>query len=238
MRIQISTTEIQITYDKLWSQALQSIQTNSVRIDSNLLSKTVDLRRGLTLICRPSRYVQDSVMNFLKEARLIEPNQYYYKPNELHTTVLSIITNNAEFKLSEINIASYVEILAQSIISIPSFDISYRGITGSPDCVMIQGFPNGSTLEKLRNKIRENFKKAGIKNTLDERYKTHTAHMTCLRFQNPNLKNSDQFLRFLKKNRDFDFGTSKLIDLEFVVNDWYMSEENVEVLHRFPLNNQ
>ncbi|ANE48712.1 hypothetical protein SY83_03815 [Paenibacillus swuensis] len=230
-------SEIQLTYEKLWSQALQSFETNSVRIDSNLLSKTVDLRRGLTLICRPSRNVQDAVVNFLEEANQIESNQYYYKPNELHTTVLAIITNNAEFKLSEIDITSYVEVLSQSILSIPSFNISYRGITASPDCVMIQGFPQGSTLEELRHKIRDNFKKSGVKSTLDERYMTHTAHMTCLRFQNPILRNSDEFLRFLKKNRDFDFGTSELNDLELVVNDWYMSEENVEVLHRFSLKN-
>lgn len=222
------------TYDKLWSQAVQSIESNSVRIDPNLLNKATDLRRGFTLICRPSRSVQDAVMDFLKEARQIEPNQYYYKWTELHTTVLAIITSHAGFNLSEIDIATYIEVLTQSVASIPSFNISYRGVTASTDCVMIQGFPQGPTLEALRQNVRDNFERSGVKSTLDERFKTHTAHMTCLRFQDF-VNSSDEFLQFLKRNRDFDFGTSEIVDLEFVVNDWYLSDENVDVLHRFPL---
>ncbi|WAH36240.1 hypothetical protein [Alicyclobacillus dauci] len=72
---------------------------------------------------------------------------------------------------------------------------------------------------------------------MDARFKTHTAHMTCLRFQNPVLNRPTEFLRFLKRNKDLDFGTSEITDLEFVANDWYMSDENVEVLFRFPLTN-
>jgi len=139
VEIYMNNSEIHQTYNRLWSQALQSIQTNSLRLDSNLLNKPGDSRRGFTLICRPSQRVQHSVMEFLKEAQQIEPNQYYYKSTELHTTVLSIITCNADFKLSEIDIAPYVEVLHQSIKSISSFNISYRGITASPDSVMNKG---------------------------------------------------------------------------------------------------
>ena len=235
VEIYMNNSEIHQTYNRLWSQALQSIQTNSLRLDSNLLNKPGDSRRGFTLICRPSQRVQHSVMEFLKEAQQIEPNQYYYKSTELHTTVLSIITCNADFKLSEIDIAPYVEVLHQSIKSISSFNISYRGITASPDSIMIQGFPNDSTLEELRQNIRENFRKSGIKSTLDQRYKTHTAHMTCLRFQDSDLKNSDKLLWYLNENRDFNFGTSEITNLEFVLNDWYMSDEKTEVLQRYSL---
>ncbi|GMA60065.1 hypothetical protein NZD89_10845 [Alicyclobacillus fastidiosus] len=166
----------------------------------------------------------------------MEPEQYSYKSTELHTTVLAIITCTVECNPGQTDLAPYIEVLTQSVASIPSFNIRYRGITASPECVMIQGFPLDLTLQKLRQNIRDNFRKSGVKSTLDERFKTHTAHMTCLRFQNPVLNHPGEFLQFLKRNRDFDFGTSEMTDLDFVVNDWYMSDDNVEVLHRFPLH--
>lgn len=231
-------SKIHLTYNKLWSQATRSIENNSVTQDSNLLDKGSDFRRGLTLICRPSICTQDAVKEFLKEIQKIEPDQYYYKPTELHTTVMTIITNHVDFKINQLDTAAYVEALTQSIAPISSLTIAYKGITASPDCVMIQGFPQGKELEDLRQNIRINIKKAGVINTLDGRYKTHTAHMTCLRFQKPGLKNSNELLRFLNKNRGADFGTSKINNLEFVVNDWYMSNEKTEVVHQFPLINQ
>jgi len=59
--------------------------------------------------------------------------------------------------------------------------------------------------------------------------------MTCLRFQDSDLKNSDKLLWYLNENRDFNFGTSEITNLEFVLNDWYMSDEKTEVLQRYSL---
>ncbi|MFB5189935.1 2'-5' RNA ligase family protein [Alicyclobacillus fastidiosus] len=213
---------------------MQSIETNSIRVDPILSNKANDLRRGLTLIARPSGDVELAVMKFLEEARQIEPNQYYYQSTELHTTVLAIVTCSVDFKLDETDIAPYIDILTESIASFPPIRIAYRGITASPDCVMVQGYPLDSALQDLRERIRGHFRKAGVKSTLDQRFKTHTAHLTCLRFQNPILKQPEQFLQFLQRNRDFDFGICEISELEFVANDWYMSDEHVDVIHRFP----
>jgi 2'-5' RNA ligase len=232
---ELITPEIQVTYSKLWGQAVQSIETNSVRIDPSLVNKDSDLRRGFTLICRPSHSVQRNVMDFLGEARMVEPNQYYYQSHELHTTVLTIITCHVDFRLNEIDLSPYVEALNQAVANVPMFQIRYHGITASPECVMIQGFPEGQTLELLRQNIRDTFKELGVHSTLDKRFKTHTAHMTCLRFQDSLMTNAE-FLSYLQQNKDTDFGTSEIFDLEFVVNDWYMSEENTKVLRCFQLN--
>lgn len=230
----MNTSEIRATYDRLWSEAVQSIQTNSIRTDPQLLNKTADVRRGLTLICRPSRTTRDAVMQFLQEARSIEPDQYYYRSTELHTTVMSILTCREDFERSKVDTASLVEVLKQAVDRISSYSIDYRGITASPDSVIVQGFPQDSTLQKLRQSVREHVKRANIPSTLDDRYRIHTAHMTCVRFREP-LYRSAEFLRFLHHFRDVDYGTSKVTELEFVVNDWYMSDEHTEIVHRFPL---
>lgn len=228
-------TDIRYTYDSLWEKAVPAIRSNEVRADPHLLDRSADTRRGLTLICRPSAAVREAVGEFLAEARGLEPEQYVYQKDELHTTILAVITNTPGFRLEEVDVPAYIETVSRAVDGLPPFRIRYRGVTAAPDSVLIQGFPESGALEWLRERIREAFRADGLKSTLDARYKTHTAHLTCLRFQYPVLRNPEAFLRFLERNRETDFGTSTMDGLEFVWNDWYMSQGRVQVLETFRL---
>jgi 2'-5' RNA ligase len=231
----LNNSEIQATYNRLWTETLPSLQGKTIQADSNLSDKLRDSRKGITLIFRPSKKVQALVMTFLREIEQVEPSLYFYKSTELHTTILSIISCSTDFDADGFCFAPYIKALQNSIEPMSPFLIHYRGLTASPEGIMIQGFPEDSTLEKLRNNIREYFRKSHIRNTLDKRYKVHTAHMTCIRFQQPALKNSDKFIRLLNEYRDLNFGTSEIKDLELVLNDWYMSNEKTEVLKSYSL---
>ncbi|GGH73414.1 2'-5' RNA ligase [Pullulanibacillus pueri] len=228
-------SEMKATYERLWSQGIQGIQEQALRGDPHLFNKACDHRKGLTLICRPSPQIQETVIAFLKEAYQLEPEQYFYQASELHTTVLAIMTCHVDFNVSKGDVGSYIEVLETAVQDLRRFNIAYRGITASPDSVMIQGFPQDATLALIRENIRTRFKKYNLKSTLDERYSAHTAHMTCLRFKTAQLDNGSQFLRLLKQYRAFDFGTSPITELELVVNDWYMSVDKTEVLHTLSL---
>lgn len=231
----VDNIDIQNTYNKLWNQGAAAVQKNSLKADPYLLNKASDNRRGLSVVCRPSQEVCRSVQNFLSGIKEREPNQYFYTPAQLHTTILSIITCSTEVNMAEIEVNPYFKILSEAIESIPAFPIKYRGVTATPDSVLIQGFPEDAHLEKIRHRIRSHIKRSSVLHTLDQRYRTHTAHMTCLRYQTTSLNNSEAFLKYLQDYKEYDFGTNKFTNLEFVLHDWYMSEGKTKLLREYPL---
>lgn len=44
-----------------------------------------------------------------------------------------------------------------------------------------------------------------------------------------------QFLNSLEEFKEYDFGTSKIDNLELVYNDWYQREEKVQRLDQFEI---
>ncbi|MBM7542677.1 hypothetical protein [Amphibacillus cookii] len=228
----MSHDKIAATYDRLWQEA---IKAKAFNVGTDLLNQQDDSKRAISLICRPSRAVQQAIMRFLKQAYQLEPDQYYYQPTEFHTTILSIISCASHIDTSQLSYTPYIEAIEKAVRTIPSFQINYEGITASPDGVMIQGFPDDSTLVLLRDNIRKNIKEADVLNTLDQRYKAHTAHITCLRFQQSYLKHRKDFFNFLAENRSLSFGTSKISEIELVRNNWFMQHDQTEQIATVPL---
>ncbi|WP_017473053.1 hypothetical protein [Amphibacillus jilinensis] len=223
---------ITATYNRLWQEA---IKAKAFNVGTDLLNQQVDSKRAISLICRPSQAVQQAITDFLKQAYQLEPEQYYYQSTEFHTTILSIISCASHIDTSQLNYTPYIEAIEEAVRTIPSFQIRYQGITASRDGVMIQGFPDDSTLALLRDSIRKNIKEAEVINTLDQRYKAHTAHITCLRFQQSYLKNRQDFFKFLEASRSLSFGTSKISELELVRNNWFMQQDQTEQIATVPL---
>ncbi|NLW11010.1 MAG: mutarotase [Clostridiaceae bacterium] len=228
-------SEIKLIYDSLREQADSAIRADELRVDPNLSDKSRDTRRGLTVLLRPAPPVRDAVMNFLAEAAPLEPDQYFYQVDELHTTVLSIITCEADFQLDEIDLAPYIHTIERAAQESSAFAIVYRGVTATPDSVMIQGFPLDEQLEQLRDNIRSSFRESGLFCTIDQRYRMRTAHMTCMRFRTPALNNPERFIELLDHYRSHDFGNSNISEIEFSLNDWYMTASEAKLLRRFSL---
>ena len=179
--------------------------------------------------------MKEKIQNFIEELKLAEPNQYYYPASDIHLTILSIISCYNGLILESINISDYIAIIAQALKSTKIFEIKFTGITASPSCVMIQGFPNNSILNDLRDKLRSLFKNSFVEQSLDKRYEIQTAHLTVARFMN-RLEMKAGFLDLLEKYREYEFGTTSVDSVELVGNDWYQRKEKVMKLSEFQIS--
>ncbi|MGL1957984.1 MAG: hypothetical protein OCD00_11785 [Colwellia sp.] len=110
----------------------------------------------------------------------------------------------------------------ETLKNIGGFKVKFKGITVSPSCILIQGFPEDKQLNHLRDKLRVNFKKAKLESTIDSRYKISTAHTTAVRCITP-FKNSYKLMEVLSKHKNYDFGTLEVNSLELVFNNWYQN---------------
>lgn len=218
-------------YNQLYKSSSEKILDGKYSIDSELKNES-DSRFGITLLIRPNEQVKAEIQSFLKELKIAEPSQYYYPDSDIHITVMSIISCSEDFKLEQISLHDYIEIISKSMIELDTVKIHFKGITASPSAIMIQGFPTDKTLNNFRNKLRENFKKSELFQTIDSRYTISTAHSTVMRFQEP-LQNPKKLIEISDRFRDFDFGEFSVENIELVYNDWYQTERNTRVLGRF-----
>ena len=147
----------------------------------------------------------------------------------MHLTILSIISCIKGFTLSDINIEKYQDVFNAVFAGQSSIEIEFRGITASPSCIVVQGFPLGNALEILRDKLRDGFTKSGLQCSFDSRYKLVTAHTTVIRFRRP-IENNKLLLELCDKYKDHEFGNVNLTQYELVFNDWYQRLSNSKSL--------
>lgn len=220
-------------YHNLYQQALEKFRTDNYEIDTQI-GDPADRRFGITLLIRPPKEITDRISSFLEEIRRTDPTQYYYRPSDMHITVMSIISCYAGFQLQKINTADYIALIQKSIADTPPFQIRFSGITASPSCVLVQGFFQDDRLNEFRNKLRDNFRASNLEHSIDTRYAIRTAHSTVLRLTHT-LHDKEVFLKKLEKYEDDDFGTFAVDSIELVANDWYQRKEKVQQLHTFIL---
>lgn len=210
---------INTTYNEMWQRTLPLLKSGIVETDPMIFNKK-DTRRGMTLLFRPPAHLVASIQSFLQAAQQIEPNQYYYPSTDLHLTVLTIISCQPDFKRHDINVSLYQPIIEEALSTIPPFKIRFQGVTASPNAILIKGYPESNGLELLRHRLREGFKRANLKNSIDHRYAIRTAHLTVIRFRE-NIKEPTVFADFLEKHLNTSFGLAEINKIELVFNDWY-----------------
>lgn len=220
-------------YNQLYQKSSESILEGKYNID-NQINDSTDSRFGITLLIRPNDEIKAGIQLFLDELRAIDSKQYYYPNSDIHITVMSIISCYKGFSLDKIRNEEYIEIIQKSLLDVDTIKIHFKGVTASPSAIMIQGFPTDESLNKLRDKLRENFKKSGLQQSIDSRYAIATAHSTVLRFQEK-LESPKELMEVAEKFRDFDFGEFIVDKLELVYNDWYQRESNTIDLADFYL---
>jgi hypothetical protein len=101
--------------------------------------------------------------------------------------------------------------------------------------MMIQGFPVGDGLARIRNDLRTAFAHEGFDRLLDRRYKISTAHITALRFCQPGL-DAEALLAVLEDGRQMDFGEMHVTSLQLIWGDWYASSNVVRTLQEYQLS--
>jgi 2'-5' RNA ligase len=220
-------------YNQLYHDSLRKIKADDYQPDT-LIDPPTDQRLGVTLVCRPNAQTNDQIQSFIEKLKRVEPHQYFYPASDIHITVMSIISCYQGFQLSSISVDDYRKVIQKSLEGCHRFEIEFRGLTASPSCLMIQGFPYDETLNLIRNNLRNNFHHTTLEQSIDKRYAIQTAHATICRLKQP-LTNKDAYLKLIEAYRDYNFGTFTVNTLEFVLNDWYQRKEKVKILYQFEL---
>ena len=224
---------LQEHYNQLYKKSSKAILEGKYSLDSQINDVT-DSRFGITLLIRPNDEIKAQIQSFLDELREVGSQQYYYPDSDIHITVMSIISCYEGFTLSKIRTEEYIEIIQKSLLDVDKIKIEFKGVTASPSAIMIQGFPMEESLNNLRAKLRENFKKSTLQQSIDSRYAIATAHSTVLRFQEK-IENPKKLIDVVEKFRDYDFGKFTVDKLELVYNDWYQRKSNTIALADFYL---
>lgn len=220
-------------YDQLWDETIPKYHSGVYGVDPNL-NNPDDRRYGITLLIRPPREILSPVTDFLQELQKAEPGLYYYNEEDIHLTVLSIISCYVGFELNLINVNDHIGLIKESLKGIEPFNIHFKGITAASSAVMIQGFPEEDKLNQIRDSLRLHYKRSDLQHRMDVRYAIKTAHSSVIRFpQKPS--DSESFISLLEKYRTYDFGLFTVDTLEFVFNDWYQQKEKGESLATFHL---
>ena len=228
------TDESQQVYDRLWAEASASLATGIVKVDPHLQQLEGDRRRGISLIARPGPEVSQRFSALLDLIRQQEPDQYFYRPGEFHVTVMTLISASAQFDLAQAAVATYHSVFARLFNQCRPFFIRFRGLTASPAAVLAQGYADDNYVNQLRAAIRRELRPVGLAGSLDVRYRIVTSHVTLVRFRSQPC-DSRRLLALLSAARRQDFGATQVSQVDFVENDWYMSQDKVRVLQRYPL---
>jgi 2'-5' RNA ligase len=227
-------TGAQRIYDGLWRKSAAALETGGLRVNPLLRAKTGDPRRGGTLVVRPGAAVRNRVQAFLREAAAICPGQYFYQPAELHLTVLSVIPGSASWRKEIHRLPACRKILDDVLKKRRTFLVKFRGVTVSPEAVLIQGFPQDDALTELRNDLRNALRDHAMGENLDRRYKIAAAHLTVMRFSHPQA-DWKRLLDFLRAHRETDFGETRFRSLQLIWSDWCASTDAVRVLREYQL---
>lgn len=222
-------------YKKLYNESISKISSDNYEID-DLIDSNRDNRFGITLLIRPSIEIKEKIQKFITQIKKIEPNQYYYPNSDIHITVMSIISCYDGFDIKRIDLTKYIELIEKCILEKKDINITFRGITASPSGILIQGFMDNNELNDIRDRLRNEFKASNLEQSLDKRYSIQTAHSTIVRFK-AELSQKEKLLEFLDENINYDFGTFKVNEFEFVYNDWYQREKYVKEIYKFVTEN-
>jgi 2'-5' RNA ligase len=221
-------------YEQLWRDAAAAFERGEQKLDAHLPGKAGDTRRGVTLVLRPSASVLDAVTEFIGRLETICPGQYFYQRQEMHVTVLSIISGTELWRREMERFAQCRHIIGEVLGSQRTFKVKFRGVTAARDSVMIQGFPMDDGLAAIRKALRKAFADAGFGDMLDRRYKVSAAHISFMRFCKAGA-DMKRLLTFLKESREIEFGESHVGNLELILSDWYASANTVKVLENYQL---
>lgn len=220
-------------YATLREAALHRFAQGEAEIDS-LLDSQQDTRRGLTLLARPPAAVAEAITTLLSELQQVEPAQYYYPAPDLHLTVLSLISCHPGFALTDVDVAAYRQVVARVVHGTPPFVVQLSGLTASPGGILVQGFPADGHLNTLRTRLREAFQTSGLPQSIDQRYRLQTAHLTVARFRQP-PRSYQHLIDFVEKYQQQVIGPWEVASLELVFNDCYQRQQHTVLLQQYPL---
>ena len=168
---------------------------------------------SVVALIRISPQVSSRIAAFEEKLKAIEPDMYFYEPQDYHITALDILKGERGRKLPD-NIDEYAEAVRFCSSKIKPFEISFEGVSASDSAVMVCGYYD-EALEQLREMLRSELKHRGL--TLDERYRTFSSHVTfarlCSKYADP-----QKFLSLISE--PVSFGTMTVSSIELCFHSW------------------
>lgn len=221
-------------YQQLWTEAVSAFKQGRPELDPHLADRSNDLRRGVTLAFRPSPAVQAKAGRFLEQVAAVAPGQHLYRPEELHVTVLAIISGSEFWRREIRQLIACRAAINEVMQHCRPFTVHFQGVSASPGSVMIRGYPADDALENMRDALRAAFARNGLGSQLDRRYKITAAHMTVMRFGRPEA-DWKRLAAWLVENRSADYGGMEVNRIQLVWGDWYASADIVRTLKEYQL---
>ena len=225
--------EPEAIYERLWREALAGFRAGRFELDAGI-DNPEDARRGLSLVARPTEPVAGALAALLERLAAAAPEQYLPAPDELHVTVLSIVTCAPGFALDGAGADAWAGLVGRCLAGVPAFDLDFDGLTASASCAMVRGRPADGTLGTIRARLRDGIARSSLPHTLEARYPARTAHATVLRFRRA-PEDPDALVGALLAERERAFGRCRVEALELVVNDWYHRRAAVRRVATVPL---
>jgi 2'-5' RNA ligase len=225
--------DLQAHYDAMRQDAFQKLSRGEADLDA-LFDSAHDTRRGVTLLARPPARIKTIIEELLTGFQQLEPDQYYYPTSDIHLTILSIISCYQGFTLDAIDPEKYKQAVRTILQHTSPFRIRFTGLTASLGGIIVQGFPEDTGLQSLRNQVRRYFQASGLQQSIDQRYSIQTAHVTVVRFRNK-LADPARLRQAVERFEHYNIGSFEVDTLELVYNDWYQRQENTILLETYPL---
>jgi 2'-5' RNA ligase len=220
-------------YEQLWGEAQRAFERGEPQMDPHLPDPANDPRRGVTLTLWLPETVRQNIREFLDRLALEFPGQYFYQPEQMHVTVLTMVPGSEFWRREIRDVRPFRQIIRQVLLRHGPFEMEFRGVTAAPNAVLIQGFPLDDGLEQIRSDVRRAFAEAGFAGRLDRRYPNSAAHVSAMRFCNPQA-DWRRLAERLSENRRTPFGKMRVNTLQVVWSDWYACRLRVLEEYRLP----
>jgi len=215
-------------YKKLCEDGRRDLQKRVIQIVPFLDDLRKDIRRGLTLIVRPSLQVERQLTAINQHLRKVAPHHFYYEASRFHFSIISLITAYETFDLKKTPLQLYERTIREVLSIFPPFDVEFAGVGATRSSIIAKGFPIGGTLEAIREMLRQRLRSAGLGRGIDERYRSLSAHVTLGRLKV--MDDFDPLIACLDKLHEVQLERMCVSQAQLVINDFYMSPDKVRLI--------
>jgi len=192
---------------------------------------------GLSIIAKIPLEISVKLENIIDNSKYIFGDQFYYDKEDLHVTILEIITCQEKIIIPESEINKYISIIDSVISNKNKFILKFCGIIASKSCVVAKGYSIENSINNIRESLRIAFKNHQLYNTIDNRYVAFASHCTLVRFKNK-LEQSSKYSHWMCELNDFDFGECEISELELRIGNWSLTKNKSKCVYRFNLPEQ
>lgn len=213
---------VEAIYQDIAARGQARLASGNIQADPYLIDAVLDQRRGLSVIAFPDDSIKTRCLQVVQALAEAEAGQFPYAAESLHLTVLNLVTVGHFGSAEERRLPQFTEVVTRALLDVGSFEVNYVGLVLAPDCVIVRGYPVGPTLERLRERLRQEMRTAGYGELLDRRYRLQTAHSTVFRFRTP-LNDPRRFDGLVKSFANLALGTCRFSAVELIKHDWYMT---------------